>query len=239
MTQLTDAIQQMGLPAALNLVRSQPYWWPVSMAVKSARDIFHVIERMGWQTMPELQEWVQACNTGPIPQCEMWRSLVAPQCSVAAADLAPLQWAELESARAAQCDTAADYRGTNSDNWYLIPTEAQLRTIARECVSWRYQHTNTEAGDCDDFTSIARAWLSDQGIGNLAAGKVIARHFAKGLFLYSHAPLLAFSRETVGDPVIAWWWEPQTGILYPTSHAALGNQTKYAPDRVELAWLDF
>ncbi len=242
MTALTDYIDNMGADKALTMIRATPYWWPLSMAVKSAKDIYHVVAAMQWQELADLQAWVSACNTDAIPNRELWQSLVAPQCSVRALDLGVVTWTVMDTARDQQCNTATDYKRMNSDRDYFIPTEAQLRVIAKACVSWRHQHSRTENGDCDDFVNIARGWLSTVGLGNLSVGKAGTRHFTGEALKYGHALLLSFTREAATGAVTAWWWEPQTGEIHPIATADLGNPSLFPwdkPDIVQLAWCDF
>lgn len=243
MTQLTDYIDQQGADNALNMIRTHDYWWALSLAVKSAKDIKHVVNTMDFQTLPELQAWVQACNTGPMPKRELWQALVNPQCSVKASDLLPCTWPEMDVARDQQCTTAADYKRNNSDRNYLAPTEAQLRVIAQACPSWRYQYGAGESSDCDDAVRIARGWLSSVGLGGLAGGLAGTVHYLNDAMLYGHAVILCFvTRESATAPLKAWWWEPQTGQIHPVSVTDLGNPSPYPwdkPNLAKLAWADF
>jgi len=242
MSLLTDTIDQMGAATALAMIRALPYWKYLSEAVKSAKDIYHVVNTLGFQTKEDLESWLHACHSGPVPQVDLWLSLVNPKCSVKASDLQTVTWAELDGARDLQCNTAPDYHRMNSDRVYLIGTEAQLRTFSKEDVSWRYENTGHEISDCDDLVNISRGWKSAHGIGNYAEGKAGTRHFRESVLMYGHAVTLAYSRENGTAPIIAWWKEPQTGEVHPVSKTDLGDPSGYAwtkPDRVEIAWGDF
>jgi hypothetical protein len=147
----------------------------------------------------------------------------------------------LDVARDQQVVTAEGYWRMNSDLMYPMPTEAQLRTVARECPSWRYRHSGDERFDCDDHVNIARGWLSANGLRGMA-GKAGTVHYRQGQVIYGHAVLLAYSRETEFSPVVCWWWEPQNGEIYPVSKTDLGSGNLYPwekPDRVELSLADF
>lgn len=237
MSELTNYISQQGPDNVLAQIRSTPYWWALSMAVKSGKDLFHVVKTMGWTTLADVVEWVNASQT-LIQHRETWARLVNPGTWVKADGLGTVSWLALDDARFAQCSSDPDYQRMNSDATYLIPTEAQLRQIAADCPSWRMQYV-PERNDCDDFVAAARGWLASQGLGNLAAGKVGIRAYEAGQVIYGHAVLLCFSREAASGPITAWWWEPQDGKLYPVSFTRLGANIFQWPDRVGLAWADF
>lgn len=235
---ISDYLNQNGTQGAYSLIQSTPFWWPLRMAVKSPRDILHACSSLGLSTLEDLQAWIVAANSGPIPQREKWQALATPTTTIKPSDLGSCTWAQMDQARFTQCVSASDYKRMNSDAGYLCPTEAQLRQIAKDCPSWRLEWL-TERNDCDDFVLFARGWLASQGLGNLSAGKAGTVHYAGSTILYGHAVLLAFSRETPTAPLVAWWWEPQNGELYPVTYTRLGANWLQWPDRVEIAWGDF
>ncbi len=241
MSQLTDWIKATGPDAVVAQLRTLPYWWPILTAITEPHDLYATVDALGLRTLDEARAWAQAANLGEMPNRATWQRLVTSPCSVDLLGLPFVQWPVLGEALHAQIPTKPDYWRMNSDLDYPMPTEAQLRQIARECPSKRYRHTGDERLDCDDHVNIARGWLSARGLRGMA-GKAATVHYRQDAVVYGHAVLLAFSRETENSPIVCWWWEPQNGEVYPVSKVDLGSGALWwwqKPDRLELAYADF
>lgn len=238
---VSDYLRQQGAANVLSYLRSTPGCWPLSLAIKAPKDVQFVADALALDTMEAVNAWLAEAQGGRIARQDVWQELVAPTIG----DITGLQdvaWPALDEARHLQCTSATDYQRMNSDAGYLLPNIAKLRDYAYRCPSHRYDHTNTERRDCDDHVGIARGWLGAQGVGNLAVGKAGCRMYRRGDLILGHALLLCFTREAIGQPIVAWWWEPQTGVVHPISETNLGNPSPWVWDRfdrIELAWCDF
>jgi hypothetical protein len=115
-----------------------------------------------------------------------------------------------------------DLAVVQSDGFYLVPTEAQLRHLAAICPAG-WADYKAEANDCDNQARQAAGWMSRHGVGDLSIGVCGYRAFLADGRVRGHALMLAVTCEAIGGPARLWWWDPLSRRVEPLTVLTLGG----------------
>jgi hypothetical protein len=95
-----------------------------------------------------------------------------------------------------------------SDSTYLLVSDPQY--VLDKCPSDRFKFVS-ESFDCDDFTRVVKGWLSEQRLGNLAVGEVVANLFKDGQFVGAHSFLIMLCEPKLSSDIFDIYWADGQG----------------------------
>lgn len=147
MSQLTDAIREVGPAAAAAAIASDPAWRVFNLLWATPEEIIPACDKMGWQTLEQLLAWVQT-TASAIGDSVAFEALIDPPAPVTTAGMKTTPWPPLHVAIHATGLLSADCLLHNSDGTYFLPTKVQWDQIAAACPSAKRKHSGTENMDC-------------------------------------------------------------------------------------------
>lgn len=217
MTALQDAIREAGPQAVAAMVRDNPDFRVFGLLFATPEELIAACDAMEWQTLDELLEWVRKVNAA-IGNTATFVNLIDPPIPFTLEGMQTVDMPVIHAAIAAQCMLTAEFRIDQSDKLYHLPSKAQWETLAQLCPISR-RNWVAEVGDCDDYVTAFRGWLSMHGLGNLAQG-------FGGLTMYDlfggvcggHAVVLVMD-----DTRKLWFLDPQPGKLFEVTFPRLGG----------------
>jgi len=227
MSQLTDAIREVGPAAAAAAIANDPTWRVFNLLWTTPEEIIPACDKMGWQTLDDLVSWLQRVNLA-VGDAAAFEYLVDPPAPASIGGMKTIAWPKLHESIFATGLLSTDCLLHNSDGQYHLPTKVQWDAIAAACPTKRRKAAGGELYDCDDFVRAAQGWLAQKGLGNLAAAFAATRHYLGATATGGHAVVLVWDAN-----LTPWQWEPQTGILHPAAYPKLGGN--FLAQRVEYA----
>jgi len=111
------------------------------------------------------------------------------------------------------------------DSKYLLPHADEVDYILRQCPFDKLEY-KAEGRDCDDYAFLLRAFLSENGYGNITIPYVTIYAYKDGKFAFAHAVnLLLYYNDT--DDFIIQYLEPQSDIRWNVFEPMRVGLTKY------------
>ena len=217
MSALTDAIQEAGPEAVARAIKDDPDFQVFNLLWNTPEEIIPACNKMGWQTLDELLQWIRAVNRAVSNQLS-FVNLIAPPIPFTLEGMQTVDMPVIHAAIAAQCMLTAEFRIDQSDKLYHLPSKAQWETLAQLCPISR-RNWVAEVGDCDDYVTAFRGWLSMHGLGNLAQGfGGLTMYDLFGSVCGGHAVVLVMD-----DTRKLWFLDPQPGKLFEVTFPRLGG----------------
>lgn len=206
MSQLTDFIKSYGAQKAADYCRSDPSFAVFNLLWSDPEQLIPVCEKMGWQTLDELVQWVEHVNRA-IGNTRAFIALINPSIPIDYSTLEALTFQEIHALIVEQCNIRTDCFFDQSDSKYRLASKTDLEWLAanfpHKTKKWAW-----DRHDCDDFARSFLGWLASNGLGNLAIGFCAQTHYRNSQLLGGHATLLC-----VDTTRKVWIIDPQTGII--------------------------
>ena len=228
---VSDYIAQHGAGAVASILRQTPAFCVFNLAWHTPDQILGLCDALGLLSVEDVQRYVTGVNSA-IRYPTAFADAVRPIPAINYDTMPTIEWPAIHESLFNAGVLAADVKLLNIDRAYRLPIRSEWESIGKMFPGRGRKHTGSDRHDCDDFTKEFLGWLASCGLGNLAAGFCVTRHFAGTTLTGGHALALVAIN---GEPM--HFLEPQDGRLYPLTYTRLGGNM--FADRVEIAALTF
>lgn len=217
MSALTDAILEAGPHAVARVIADDPAWQVFNLMWNTPEEIAPACDRMGWQTLDELLDWVHEVNAAVRNQLA-FVDLVDPIIPFTLDGMPTVTMQTIHQAIVDQAVLRDDAIVEQSDVNYRLATKKQWEQLAALCPIRRRAWV-AETGDCDDYVRAFMGWLASHGLGNLAQAFCgLTMYDLFGGMSGGHAVVLVMD-----DTHKLWFLDPQPGRLYEVTNPRLGG----------------
>lgn len=218
---IDEYINQYGLQAAFNYVKSTPGFALLLRAMPTPDHLKSGLAKLGITTVEQLNSVVQSIHTN-VPNHKVLAEMIRPVPSFDLHSTVKIQFnPTIHALINQQYDTSlvVPERFWHSDMYNSLLPKTSLDWLANNNPAISYNwNSGDERRDCDNSVRLTEGWLASMGLEDLAVGRAATLHYKDDTLIYVHAILLV-----VDDQQKVWQWDTMKGGLHGPENCNLGN----------------